>query len=324
MRQEPGEAATQTPDDALRVRYRANTNLEQISDWLTKILVGVGLTQMNNLPDLLDRSGLYFGQSIMEGGTGSKVAVTIVLFFSISGFLFGYLWTRLLLGRALAEADIGAVAERFEKIEQAKLQQEQMDARALSLANRLLSDEDIVNFPFGELADCIKGATAPVRVQLFYHARESRRQAQKKGSDRSKIERTIPIFEALAASDTEKRFHRNYGQLGYALLDKPQPDYGGAERAFTTAIQIRGPAKEHHYEGYELNRALSRIMQDPDYGARKRSGSEVKSKVLADIDVALEGNVDFHEEEQVIEWLSLNAPEYLTRVGAYSKGQPAG
>jgi hypothetical protein len=29
-----------------RARYRVNTNLEQVSDWLTKILVGVGLIQL--------------------------------------------------------------------------------------------------------------------------------------------------------------------------------------------------------------------------------------------------------------------------------------
>ena len=33
-----------------RQAYRANTNLEEVSDWLTKILVGVGLTQLNSIP----------------------------------------------------------------------------------------------------------------------------------------------------------------------------------------------------------------------------------------------------------------------------------
>ncbi len=33
-----------------KVNYRSNTNLEQISDWLTKILVGVGLTQQTFFP----------------------------------------------------------------------------------------------------------------------------------------------------------------------------------------------------------------------------------------------------------------------------------
>jgi hypothetical protein len=50
------ESNQETP----KPQYKANTNLEQISDWLTKILVGVGLTQFNNIPDLFDRVGGYF------------------------------------------------------------------------------------------------------------------------------------------------------------------------------------------------------------------------------------------------------------------------
>ncbi len=34
-----------------RIDYRVNTNLEQISDWLTKILVGVSLTQISEIRD---------------------------------------------------------------------------------------------------------------------------------------------------------------------------------------------------------------------------------------------------------------------------------
>src|SRR5438552_4060746 len=37
------------PSEPQNVSYHANTNLEQISDWLTKILVGVGLTQIGQL-----------------------------------------------------------------------------------------------------------------------------------------------------------------------------------------------------------------------------------------------------------------------------------
>ena len=53
-------------------RQVVNTNLEQISDWLTKILVGVGLTQLNNLPprmwELADRlkTGLNNNQAMTE------------------------------------------------------------------------------------------------------------------------------------------------------------------------------------------------------------------------------------------------------------------
>src|SRR6266852_2237038 len=39
-----------------------NTNLEEISDWLTKILVGVGLIELRSLPDAVRRMGYYVGQ----------------------------------------------------------------------------------------------------------------------------------------------------------------------------------------------------------------------------------------------------------------------
>ncbi len=37
------------PESGLQRAYATNTNLEQISDWLTKILVGVGLVEMGKI-----------------------------------------------------------------------------------------------------------------------------------------------------------------------------------------------------------------------------------------------------------------------------------
>jgi hypothetical protein len=64
-----------------------------------------------------------------------------------------------------------------------------------------------------ELDDAIEEASKAVKTQIFY-------QAEKIGSNRRtkvKMERTIPIFEALIHSDKGDEYHRNYGQLGYAL-----------------------------------------------------------------------------------------------------------
>jgi len=88
-------------------QYQVNTNLEQISDWLTKILVGVGLTQLTQLPSQLTRVARYFGSSInpgTSGGSGS-FAVTIILSFSVLGFLFGYVATRVFLAPMFRLAD---------------------------------------------------------------------------------------------------------------------------------------------------------------------------------------------------------------------------
>jgi hypothetical protein len=46
----PGEKSQQTKEVA---QYEPSTSLEQISDWLTKIIVGVGLTKLSDIPGQL-------------------------------------------------------------------------------------------------------------------------------------------------------------------------------------------------------------------------------------------------------------------------------
>lgn len=72
-----------------------NDNLVQISDWLTKIIVGVGLTQLNNIPEFLARVGKYFSIIFQNKESGEKIAIAVILYFLIIGFLSVYLWTRL-------------------------------------------------------------------------------------------------------------------------------------------------------------------------------------------------------------------------------------
>jgi tetratricopeptide (TPR) repeat protein len=76
---------------------RPNTNLEQISDWLTKILVGAGLTTLTFLPDFISRTiaGLDHGpyRTMPGGGT---LAVFIILAFLALGFFWSYIETRTL------------------------------------------------------------------------------------------------------------------------------------------------------------------------------------------------------------------------------------
>jgi CheY-like chemotaxis protein len=97
-----------------RIRYAGNTSLEQISDWLTKIIVGVGLTQLVNIPTALGTLGTAFGGTLGGFGGSALLAPLEVVFFGIGGFFLGYLWTRLNLASLLVESDEEAVraAER--------------------------------------------------------------------------------------------------------------------------------------------------------------------------------------------------------------------
>ena len=81
-----------------------NTNLEEISDWLTKILVGAGLVQLQGLPATLHKVGTQFQSSL---GNSELAILGVVINFSVWGFFTGYLLTRLFLAGAFREADTG-------------------------------------------------------------------------------------------------------------------------------------------------------------------------------------------------------------------------
>lgn len=80
-----------------------NDNLVQISDWLTKIIVGVGLTQIYQIPDFLGRIGAFLSPCFNQGTTGSAIAICLVLYFLILGFIACYLWTRFYFSEMLEE-----------------------------------------------------------------------------------------------------------------------------------------------------------------------------------------------------------------------------
>lgn len=78
------------------------------------------------------------------------------------------------------------------------------------------------------------------------------------------MERTIPIFEALIDSDGGENYHRNHGQLGYALKDKggmddARKEWTRAEEELTKAIELRDKEGADGFLMYELNRALCGI-----------------------------------------------------------------
>lgn len=84
-------------------RMRANTNLEEISDWLTKIIVGLGLAQ---LPEIRD-SIIAIVESISADipAFPKSIVLALLIYFVLYGFFFSYLNTRIYLGLIFAESD---------------------------------------------------------------------------------------------------------------------------------------------------------------------------------------------------------------------------
>ena len=82
-------------------QYQANTNLEQVSDWLTKIIVGVSLVEIGRIIPGLTR----FAESMKAplGGQASSAAFGLALTMAnvLLGFFLFYLWSRSLLKKEL-------------------------------------------------------------------------------------------------------------------------------------------------------------------------------------------------------------------------------
>jgi hypothetical protein len=93
-----------TPSEALiQDLYRDNTNLEEVSDWLTKIIIGIGLVEFNQITTLLGQIGDRVGTAVDPTGYygGKVIAVGSIVIGFATGFLYYYVWARLILRRSL-------------------------------------------------------------------------------------------------------------------------------------------------------------------------------------------------------------------------------
>ncbi len=89
-----------TPDPV-----QLNGNLVEISDWLTKILVGVGLVELRSIPVKLGELSYYAAPALQANpcseaasradscASGQAAVLAILIFYSAVGFLSGYVWT---------------------------------------------------------------------------------------------------------------------------------------------------------------------------------------------------------------------------------------
>lgn len=302
----PPAGAAGEEEDGQKPRYAANTNLEQISDWLTKILVGVGLTQIGSIPGAVAKYANATAPAL-GGRAGSAVfSVSLLIYFLIVGFLTGYILTRLYLGSALRRADLASIGELKARLDDVEKQAES-DRQALAMARRQLDGVAGDTVAQADLDAALRSASGEVRTQVFYDAVTARRTNAEAGKAEG-VGRTIPVFRALIGCDEQRKYHRTHAQLAYALKDQPSPDLTEAIEELTTAIDMRGDPNVAGFRLYELNRAKCRIalakQSDDDL-----TEDPVRAQVLADLQVALGTKslvARMAEDPLVTEWLRAN------------------
>jgi hypothetical protein len=121
-------------------RQVVNTNLDQISDWLTKVVVGLTLVNARDLSKSLVGTGEILGKALGGGPSHTAVGVATIVYFAVIGFLATYILTRLYLAQAFyygdqpPPAEVAALLKRADEEEAAGRQTEAKKLRAQALA----------------------------------------------------------------------------------------------------------------------------------------------------------------------------------------------
>lgn len=294
----------------LKSNFTPSTNLEQIADWLTKIMVGVGLTQISKIIGYFNRLCLELGQALQfyTGNTNSAAIVgAIIILALVEGFLIVYLWTYLYLIR-IQDSMVHDILDIMQsKIEDSDLH----DKHAIDVANTQL------NLPVGapdtsedELLAAFSKASKKVLSSLFFMTVQVRKEYWNK--DQARMERIIPILKALIRLDSGFEFPENFSELGFALKDKRSPDYTEAINKFDEAIKAYQDEDAYGYKAITyFNRAFCYIKLDPNFNAVPpvASAADTQAKIKADLAEAVKENYvrQIVQNSSVIrDWQALN------------------
>ncbi|MBZ4417365.1 hypothetical protein [Myxococcus sp. RHSTA-1-4] len=231
-----------------------NTNLEQVSDWLTKILLGAGLVQLQQIPSAVMRAAEHM-KGALGGDASVSFATSIIVLFTVEGFLIGYLATRLLLARAFRKADQDAISEVLSASQVQALEAVTgPDASDQEEPSKELTEaaETLAQMPLAEVRapELVRWSTAQRLLGNTADAiRAARLAVEAYPNDvRTRLELGIALQDANETDEALQHFrlaHKQildrgpkklaagvYGWLTYLCLFRPAPE------GFTEAIQL--------------------------------------------------------------------------------------
>jgi hypothetical protein len=121
--------------------YNDNTNLEEISDWLTKIILGLALVELQRIMVHVDNAAINFSNALAGQCCETcnedyyPFAYAAIVFYFLMGGGISYLWARSSLLSILEE-------RRFDRLQK---QNQQLNDRNEKLYNKLSEANKIVN-----------------------------------------------------------------------------------------------------------------------------------------------------------------------------------
>ena len=157
---------------------------------------------------------------------------------------------------------------------------------------------------FAAIEDIVKDASLVAQTLIFEKAQKKRKLNWQQPEDRAVVARTVRVFRGLIAAKPDK-YHRNYGQLGYALKDQPMPDWAGSVAALRKAIALRGDTPDSGTGYYEFNLAVGLIHIDSDFKQGRASGAASRAEIAANLDSG-KTVIDLKTEPVIVQWAALN------------------
>lgn len=186
--------------------FTHNTNLEQISDWLTKIVVGIGLVESQSI-------GIAFQglsrQVALEWGLGANGAASagfVLLASLLFGFIGFYIWTRTAFVYYLEHNETAVAAERRDReAAERRAHQAEADAarakqqaeQARQQAEQAERDIEAARLRNAEAERQAKEAQAQAEAAAR-QAEESERQTQEAKKQTQAAQRQSAVYSRMA------------------------------------------------------------------------------------------------------------------------------
>ncbi|TRT71284.1 MAG: hypothetical protein EWV83_21960 [Microcystis sp. M_OC_Ca_00000000_S217Cul] len=167
-------------------------------------------------------------------------------------------------GKAILDAALEKVINRIKTAdlakEKAESQAKELEEKTYirNLVNQQIQ-EGLNQSELSEMQEKLESATDDVKERAFNLAHDARSLGRRTLTFKDRVNRTIPIFKALVASDNNNPSYN--AELGYAYISSQPPDLDKAISYLDRAIELRipGASTEGDSWKYEMNRAIARI-----------------------------------------------------------------
>lgn len=226
------------------------------------------------------------------------IAGSIVIFMVIPGdFKFGaldttqyvkFLATALLGGWGGLQIIERAFSNTLSSIERKMKEREELEKLSAKTQEELslyMNSSTSARISEREIQDKLANCLPTTRSAILSEAQKVRSETW--NSNKPKMERTIPIFEALAdVAAPEEQSHQTFGQLGFALKDQTNPNYMEAKDNLTKAINLRDLQRATGFVWYEFNRAICNIHLDANFKREAPSENNLREQIIADLRTA--------------------------------------